>query len=376
MKNMKKVFAATLSASMVMGMTVPVLAAETTPNADVTAPIYSFEVTDVVVPTTYKVAFNPEELTVKMDASDTTGSNAQILSKSYGMINKGNKDQVMSVELMVTDQNGDKITFVDSEEEVTNAQDGEYKIWLTAVPADDAAEVKVGSTPASADKDTAAASLDDVQMTASTTAAAALKSGANTIGFMLQKAEYQAKTGSELTLGDANNDVSGNFEIKALAGAGKGITAFTFGGKMNKKADWTKLTSGIQITAVYTNEVVTTAPEVIDGTGAMVELVAGPKFTTGSDVGTIAYKKGAGEEALKTVTKVEMTMPTGKTFDGAKASANWDAATNDGSKITLASAFLKYYQDAITDTDTHEATITYTTEKGETKTAKVDVKLR
>ena len=73
---------------------------------------------------------------------------------------------VCRVALKITDKNtGDnKVEFVDSADEVTNAKDGEYKIHLTAVPADDT-EVKVGTTPASADKDTAAASLDDVTMT-------------------------------------------------------------------------------------------------------------------------------------------------------------------------------------------------------------------
>ena len=90
---MKKALALTMSATMAMGIAMPVMAADPT----VTAPIYSFEVLDVVVPTTYEVAFNPEGLTVK--TGDSTTSTDQIISRNYGMINKGNKDQVMAVAL-------------------------------------------------------------------------------------------------------------------------------------------------------------------------------------------------------------------------------------------------------------------------------------
>lgn len=272
---MKKVFALTLSAAMAMGIVMPVTAADPT----VTAPIYSFEAISVIVPTTYKVAFNPEGLTVKTGGTDT--STDQILSKNYGILNKSNKDMVCAVELKVTDKNtgNNKVEFVDSAADVTNAKDGEYKIHLEAVPAD-ATEVKVGSTPATADKDTAAAAMDDVSMTKATAGAVTLKDGDNKIAFKLDKAEYQPVSGSELTLGDAGNDVSSKYEIKQLAAAGKGITAFTFGGTMNAKADWTKLQSGIEITSIYTSKVAPSDTTAITGTGAMVEV--GPEMSVSS----------------------------------------------------------------------------------------------
>ena len=267
---MKKMFALTLGATMAMGTAMPVMASDPT----VTAPIYSFEKIDVVVPTTYKVAFNPEGLTVKTD--DSTGTSTdQILSKNYGILNKSNKDMVCKVTLKVTDKNtgANKVEFVDSADDVTNAKDGEYKIHLVAVPADDT-EVKVGTSPASADKDTAAASLDDVTMTKAADAkAVTLKGGENKVAFKLLKAEYQAVAGSEVTLGSTSaNDVKDNYEIKALAGTGKGITAFTFSGSMNAKADWTKLQSGIEITSVYSPIVAPSDATVITGTGAMIEV--------------------------------------------------------------------------------------------------------
>lgn len=275
---MKKVLALSLSATMAMGIAMPVMAAD--PPA-VTAPIYSFETIDVVVPTTYKVAFNPEGLTVKTGTGASDTSTAQILSKNYGILNKSNKDMLCTVALKVEDKNtGDnKVTFVDSAADVTNAKDGEYKIYLSAVPAD-ATEVKVGTS--SADKDTAGSALDDVTMTGAASQAVALKAGDNKLAFKLDKAEYEAKSGSEVTLGTTNtNDVASNYQIKAVAGAGKGITAFTFGGSMNAKADWTKLTSGIEITPVYTSKVATSDDTVITGTGAMVKV--GPQVTVSPD---------------------------------------------------------------------------------------------
>lgn len=275
---MKKALALTMSATMAMGIAMPVMAADPT----VTAPIYSFEVLDVVVPTTYEVAFNPEGLTVK--TGDSTTSTDQIISRNYGMINKGNKDQVMAVALKVEDQNtGDnKVTFVDSKDEVDNAKAGEYKIHLTAIAAD-TTEVTVGaSTPASADENTAAADLNSVTMTkAADATAVTLKDGDNKLAFKLDKAVYSPKSGSELELGATNsnsNNVASNFEITSLAAAGKGITAFTFGGTMNNvDTNWSKLTAGIKITATYSNEVASSGTTAISGTGAMIKV--GPQVS-------------------------------------------------------------------------------------------------
>lgn len=310
---MKKVFALTLSAAMAMGIAMPVTAADPT----VTAPIYSFEAISVIVPTTYKVAFNPEGLTVKTGGTDT--STDQILSKNYGILNKSNKDMVCAVELKVTDKNtgNNKVEFVDSAADVTNAKDGEYKIHLEAVPAD-ATEVKVGSTPATADKDTAAAAMDDVSMTKATAGAVTLKDGDNKIAFKLDKAEYQPVSGSELTLGDAGNDVSSKYEIKQLAAAGKGITAFTFGGTMNAKADWTKLQSGIEITSIYTSKVAPSDTTAITGTGAMVEV--GPEITV-SNTGLITI---SGLTADKNYKSLVIENSNGGPYDINSAPVTWD----------------------------------------------------
>jgi len=305
MKKMKQILAATLSAAMVLGMSATVFAAD--PVID--APIYSFDVIDVIVPTTYAVAFNPEGLTVK--TGDSTTSTDQILSKNFGIINKSNKDKAITVALKVEDLNtGDNVvTFVDTAAEVANAADGEYKIHLTVIPANDT-PVKVGTAPADADKDTTADKLDNVTMTkAAAGKEVTLKAGDNAIKFLLEKAVFEPKSGNEVTLGTTDtNNVAANYQIKTLAANGRGITAFTFGGEMNANADWTKLTAKIKITPVYTNVTAPSTASVVAGTGA-VYTNSVPEFTTGG-VGVINFTAGSGTTAITEI--LTMTAP----FDG------------------------------------------------------------
>lgn len=275
MRSMRKLLATTLSAAMVMGMSATVFAApgdgsEPPAGVDVTAPIYSYDLVNVVVPSAYAVAFNPDGLTVTVEGSTT--STDQIVSKNYGIVNKSTKDKLVTVKLTVADQNTNSdIEFVDSEDKVTNAVKDTHVIYLTAVPAD-ATEVQVGNN--SADKDTAAAALGNVTMTKSTTQKVVLSPGENKIGFKLDKATYALKSGSSITLGtDTGNSVADKYEISALAGSGKGITAFTLDGKMNTNTDWTAVTAGVKISVVYEWKTAESTDTVLTGTGAMVQLV-------------------------------------------------------------------------------------------------------
>lgn len=381
MRNRKKGFAVVLSASMVMGLAVPAMAATEVENgsgdADVTAPIYSLDIDKVVVPSTYEVAFNPGELTITTGTGTT--STDQILSRNFGIINQSSKAKVVTVGLDIEDQNTDSpIKFVGSAADIASAGMDDYAIYLEAVPAD-ATEVQVGTSPAAADESTTAADLKDVSMTKATAAAVPLGAGENELQFVLGKATYTPKSGSEVELGTTTgNDVANNYNLTGLAADGKGITAFTLTGSMNKTAEWHKLTSGIKITPTYTLKTVTddaVTGMVKSGTGAVYENPV-PQFSSNA-VGKITYTKGSGDDALKAVTSVEMLMPTGKSFDGYVASVGkWSAATDENGIITLQAAYLKFYQDAYADAETHEATVTYTTESDEVKTATVDVKIR
>lgn len=374
MKSINKILTSVLSLSMLLGSAMPVLAAEG--GVDVEAPIYSLDVIDVIVPTTYAVAFNPDGLTVKTGTTVSGGdavavnSTEQILSKNYGIINKSSKDKLITITLNVVDQNTNSgITFVDSAQDVSDAEAGEYKIHLTVIPAD-TTEVTVGS--ASADESTTAADLNDVTMTpVAAGKEVTLSSGENYIGFKLSKAVWTPKDGSELTLGGtSSNDVRENFEVTGLADSGKGITAFTFGGEMNANADWSKLTQGIKITVIYGNETVSSNLATVDGTGAMVELNIAPTFATGSGAGQIKYSRGTGSDGLKEIKKIEIVRPSnGKPYDGYHAGGEyWSAATVENGVITLDSRFL-----ATNTGEVLPATVTYETNANATKTATVNV---
>lgn len=366
MKSINKILTSVLSVSMLMGSAMPVLAAEG--GVDVDAPIYSLDIMNVIVPTSYAVAFNPEGLTVKTGDSDT--SDAQILSKTYGIINKSSKDKVIMVTLNVADQNTDSgITFVDSADEITNAENDEYKIHLTVIPADTA---KVQVSGADADQTTAAEALNDVTMTPAADNAVTLKGGENYIGFKLEKAKWTPKSGSELTLGESNsNNVADSFEVTGLAADGKGITAFTFGGEMNTKADWSKLTQGIKITVIYDNLNAASDLTAISGTGAMVKVNLAPTFTTGTEIGQIKYHPGTGDDGMSVIKKINvLKVDNNKTYDGYNAAAGyWAAATDEDRIITFDSKFMATFKSG----DMAEATVVYETNAGEEKTATVDI---
>lgn len=365
MKKMKKVLALALSASMMMGMSMTSLAADQEVSVD--APIYAYDVTNVVVPTTFEVAFNPNKLDV--DKGDGTPVQDQIVSKNYGIINKSTKDKVITVTFNVEDLNGDKITFVTDPADVTSAPEEAYVVNLTVVPAD-ATEVQVGGN--SATLTTTGADLADVTMAPATGKEKVLVAGENDVDFLLAKAVYSGT----IDLGSAaGNNVADDFTIQSLAAAGKGITAFSFGGTMNENTDWTKLTKGIRITAVYGNDNAVTGATAETGTGALYEN-PNPVFRTGSEIGTIKYKAGTGNDAIAAIKKVEIDNK-GYVYDGYNVNSSlWAAAIDENGKITLQPSFMAYYQKSYPNDALIEATVTYETTGGDTKTATVNVRLK
>lgn len=366
MKKMRKVLALTLSATMALGMSMTGMAAE--PEVSVDAPIYAYDITNVIVPATYAVAFNPNKLDVSKGG---TTINDQIVSKNYGIINKSSKDKVITVSFEVEDLNEGQITFTEDPADVTNATADDYVINLTMVPAG-TTPVQVGSTPADADENTTAAELADVTMAAASGGVQNLVAGTNEVDFLLEKAVY---SGSIDLDNKTDNNVADAFTLDSLAAAGKGITAFTFGGTMNENADWTKLTKGIRITAVYDNDNAPAGAAAETGTGALF-VNPNPTFKTGAEIGTIKYRKGSGTTALASIQKVEMENK-GKVYDGYNANGTlWKKAIDKDGKITLQSPYMSYYLKSYPDDTLIEATVTYETVGGDTKTATVNVRLK
>lgn len=235
---------------------------------EISVPIYNYDIVNVVVPTSYAVALNPYELPIKVN--ETTVSTNQVVARNYGIINKSTLDKIVTVTIVVEDQNDGKITFVDSKEAVMNADKDTYAVYFTAVPADDSG-IKTGSGNVDVNKDTTGAELSDVSMTGAENSAVVLKEGKNQIAFKLSKAVYQYEDGREIDMDTAQEkDVREQMELTSLAADGTGVTAFTFKGAMNQRADWSKLTNGIKVSVVYSYETAAGNERIADGTNTVL----------------------------------------------------------------------------------------------------------
>lgn len=221
-------------------------------SVEITAPIYNYDVLDVVVPASYLVAFNPYRL--KIGTGDGGVSDAQVVSRNYGIVNKSTRDKVVTVVLTVEDLNGGQIVFADSAEEALQAGEGVYAVYLALVPA---GEGEILADGRKIDEGITAEGLAEVSMEKAPEHAVSLKAGENRVAFLLSGAEYVFSGGG---------DGAGSFELAGLAPDGSGIAAFTFDGVMNPSADWTKLTEGIRISVVYSYE-----NTIGEGTGACVD---------------------------------------------------------------------------------------------------------
>jgi len=235
---------------------------------EISVPIYNYDIVNVVVPTSYAVALNPYELPIRVN--ETTVSTNQVVARNYGIINKSTLDKIVTVSLVVEDQNDGKITFVDSEEAVMNADKDTYAVYFTAVPADDSG-IKTGSGNVDVNKDTTAAELADVSMTGAENSAVVLKKGDNQIAFKLSKAVYQYEDGKEINIDtEQHKDVRKQMKLTSLAADGTGATAFTFDGVMNQQADWSKITNGIKVSVVYSYETAAGDERIADGTSTVL----------------------------------------------------------------------------------------------------------
>lgn len=101
-------------------------------------------------------------------------------------------------------------------------------------------------------------------------------------------------------------------------------------------------------------------------------ILTNPTFTTGSDVGTIIYNAGSGDNALVSIKSITM-LRNGTAYDGYSASSfGWTAANDTGSVITFDTTYINFWSgDGVPST---EATITYVDALGNDQTATVTVK--
>lgn len=374
LKSMKKVLAAVLSTTMVMGMSMTVLADDgditsTSPTnpatgGSITAPIFSYDITHVVVPTSYGVAFNPDGLKITVSTATTPAvtTTSTVASKNYGIINKSSKDKLVKVGLSVSSTKpNESVTFVSSRDAATtDAEKGEYKIYLEVVPADTTAvQIYDSGTAKAPTTTTQPSSLAHVSMTKSTSATVPMGLGDNEVAFKLGKAEYSLIKDGSLNLegGVTDNDVRDLYKVTDLD-ANAGVTGFTFDGAMNSNADWTKVTGKVEITPTYTIETTDDTVGILDGTGAMAQV--GPRVTL-STAGKINITNLDG--ALYS----SMSLNDGTTdwplVTGTDGTWEWGAAVDAKKEFTLGSNWMPSYLAGKT------ATVTVTLTNGETITS-------
>lgn len=238
---------------------------EISPPLETVVPIYDYDILNVLVPTSYKVAFNPYGLNVSV--GEGRFFSGQVISRNYGIVNASNKDKLVTVILTIEDLNDGQITFVDSAEAARNADEETFAVYLALVPADDG-EIMVNNQIL--DKDIAAGDLVDVSMGQSTENAVTLLAGENRVTFKLSGAKYGFMVNSPNLEDGVSQD--GSFQLLELAANGAGTTAFTFDGVMNPDADWAELRRGIKISVVYTYEDTTGTEKIVEGTGALVKV--------------------------------------------------------------------------------------------------------
>ncbi|MCM1047771.1 MAG: MSCRAMM family adhesin SdrC [Clostridiales bacterium] len=208
------------------------------------------EIINVVVPTSYTLALNPYGLSIKI--GNNTISTEQVISGTYGIVNKSSTDQIVKVSLTVEDRNGGELVFVDSAQEAAEAEENVYAIYLEVVPANEE-QILIDGEPA--DSEITGEALRKVDMTGAKEQAVPLHDGLNSIAFKLSGAVY--------------NDDN---ELVELSPDGKGVSAYTFSGVMNSNAEWEKLSGGIKLSVVYTYKTAAGDEEIIEGTGAMIRV--------------------------------------------------------------------------------------------------------
>ncbi len=334
MKETRRLLAMGLSACLIAGSAMTTFAAEDD-GLSVDAPIYSMNITNVVVPTSFAMAFNPQGYDITV-APDTT-VNDQVVSLNYGVINKSSADKTMMISFTAEDLNttagGSMIEFVDSAEAIADAEQGEYKVYLSATPV----TIDAGVT---LDKDSAAADLVGFDGEAVSGGDVAIV-GSGMLGFNLEKATYEQKAGATIGLADTSgndvtsNDISDKFELTAITA--DGVAAFTLGGAMNTNTDWTKITEGIKVGVVY--EFTDTTHADPDAPVYGVTEV-GPTFTSTQAL-VLNYTTGGGE--LTDIVKVTADYQGTETDIYAYMKGGWAAATDADGTITFASALTGFW---------------------------------
>jgi len=301
MVNFKKAVAILCSATMIVAAPITAFAADDPVIAAGTGNIVAYSATTVTVPTEIQVSFNPQKWPIYLDAEDTTGTKAQIVSLNYAVSSMATMDRKITVEFEAsatgTAATGKKaVEFVDSASKAAPKTDqnpdgaghDELKIYLAVAGGKDkVTKSRDNTTFAITDGNSNVTDelLADVTMEAATGGVQAFTTGASktetSIAFKLGKGEYALKSDAHPSFGTTQTDFAAMVEPKELGD----IVGFTFTGAMNEDADWTKADlTAIAITPTYTIEEANGEETAVTG-GGYNQIIAGevpPTEVTGS----------------------------------------------------------------------------------------------
>lgn len=298
MKKLNKVIAVLCSATMILGSTMTAFAADEPDTAAGAGNIIVFSVETVTLPTSVKVAFNPNgyKITPRDGATPVTD---QIVSLNYGIASTANKDRKITVSFTATGKKAEghtgteEVVFVDdikkaqakSESNADGADYGEYKLYLAAVAASAAPTKQSGDAFAVGDFGTDSigatkTALADVKFTAAEKGEVAFANNKAEMAYKLDKATYtQKETGGEITFATAQADIASKFDLTALGT--NGLVGFTFKGAMNPNTDWTKANiTALEIQPEYAIEDLDGTEEALGANGGLGQIATAPAVTT------------------------------------------------------------------------------------------------
>lgn len=356
-RNLKKMAAFAMAAAMVVSTPVgaadQVIQGSGTVSGTSNPVYYKQNITNVTVPTSLAVAFNPEELDVDLGAEGI--SKAQIVSRTVAMVSTASRDKKVTVSFGIA-TNNEKIKFVDKSK-VNEGTDLNVNLRLLA--AAETGNIKAGSgvsgTVAIAKSGTGlnvtSEQLAKAVMSGAPSGTERVITSGTEVSFRLEKAKYDYPTLHVDNTGSGSEVVG---TLNSLAAGDKGITAFKFVGEMNPNADWSTLgnetDTKITITPTYT---------VVDATAAEMEATAvdsgtGALLPAGVSVSEKAPSIATKSYAMVADTPVEITVDLGsgdlaatkvsKLMDGDQDAIALGYASYANGKVTLIKELVNAYR--------------------------------
>jgi hypothetical protein len=323
MKVIKKFIAVLCSATMIVAA--PLTAFASAPSSTAGAGnMFAYDFETVTVPTSIKLAFNPQGLPVTIGgtAEAPVTTTDKIVSLNYGIANKASTDKKIIVKFaanaVATDADDEtEIEFVDastkaqakSDSNSNGAEKDEHKIFLYVTPATAQPTLNDGNSTAFAvttgeggakTENASAANLANVAMTAAAEAKGIAFAGGTkndafaNIGFALDKSTYALKAGESIGFETTQAEIADKLELSAFGTTS--ISGFTFKGEMNQNTVWTEANiSSISITPTYVIEAKGDEAAVADTHGMVTleaaEDIAEPdKPMTADGVAAAAFK--------------------------------------------------------------------------------------